>query len=95
MVKADELIKQQKEREDRKYITFEKIYEHVEKKICSASSSNNYYTWFQVPEMLIGLPLYSREECQKYIIHKLGKNGFNTEFFEPNILLIKWFPNQK
>ena len=31
MVKASELIKQQKEREDRKFITFEKIYKIVEK----------------------------------------------------------------
>ena len=95
MVKADELIKQQKEREDRKYVTFEKIYDHVEKKICLASDGNYYYTWYQVPEMLIGLPTYSREECQKYLISRLGKNGFETEFFEPNILLVKWFPKHK
>jgi hypothetical protein len=95
MVKAEDLIKKQKEREDRKYLTFEKIYELVEKKICTASAGDFYYTWFQVPEMLIGLPLYSRNECQQYIIKKLEKNGFETEFFEPNILLIKWFPKGK
>ncbi len=95
MVKADDLIKQQKEREDRKYVTFEKIYDHVEKKICFASTGNFYYTWYQVPDILIGLPTYSREDCQKYLINRLGKNGFDTEFFEPNILLIKWFPKTK
>lgn len=95
MVKAEDLIKQQKEREDRKYVTFDKIYTHVEKKICSASTGNYYYTWFQVPELLIGLPSYSRIECQKYVIKKLKKDGFETEFFEPNIILIKWFPKQK
>lgn len=95
MVKAEDLIKQQKEREDRKYLTFDKIYTHVEKKICSASAGNYYYTWFQVPEMLIGLPSYCYKECQTYIMSKLKKNGFETEFFEPNIILIKWFPKQK
>jgi len=95
MVKAEDLIKQQKEREDRKYLTFDKIYEHVEKKICLASSGNYYYTWFQVPEMLIGLPSYCYKECQTYIMDKLKKNGFETEFFEPNIILIKWFPKTK
>lgn len=95
MVKAEDLIKQQKEREDRKYLTFDKIYTHVEKKICSASSGNYYYTWFQVPEMLIGLPSYCYKECQTYIIGKLKKDGFETEFFEPNIILIKWFPKTK
>ena len=95
MVKAEDLIKQQKEREDRKYVTFDKIYTHVEKKICLASNGNYYYTWFQVPEILIGLPSYSHTECQKYVIKKLKKDGFETEFFEPNIILIKWFPKQR
>lgn len=94
MVKAEELIKQQKEREDRKYITFDKIYTHVEKKICLASSGNYYYTWFQIPEILIGLPTYSHIECRNFIINKLVSNGFKTEFFDPNIILIKWFPNK-
>ena len=33
MVKADELIKEQKEREERKKKTFDKIYNLIEKKI--------------------------------------------------------------
>jgi hypothetical protein len=90
MVKADELIKQQKEREDRKFITFEKIYKIVEKKICYASSGDFYHTWYEMPEFLVGLPMYSRKECRKYITDKLLLNGFTTEFYEPNILLIKW-----
>lgn len=95
MVKADDLIKQQKEREDRKYVTFDKIYKLVEKKICTSSLGNFYYTWYQVPDFLVGLPLYSHKDCQKYIINKLTKNGFEIEFFEPDIILIKWFPKTK
>lgn len=91
MVKADELIKQQKEREDRKKITFNKIYSLVEKKIVLASAGDFYYTWVQIPEFLVGLPIYSLEECQKYIRKKLKKNGFKTEFYSPNILFIQWF----
>jgi hypothetical protein len=92
MVKAEELIKQQKEREDRKFVTFDKIYKLVEKKICFASSGDFYHTWYEMPEFLVGLPMYSRKECHKYIINKLLLNGFETEFYEPNILLIKWAP---
>ena len=92
MVKAGELIKQQKEREDRKFITFDKIYKIVEKKICYASSGDFYHTWYEMPEFLVGLPMYSHKECRKYIRDKLSTNGFITEFYEPNILLIKWTP---
>ncbi len=95
MVKADELIKQQKEREERKKDTFDKIYVHIEKKIITASAGDYYYTWYQIPEFLVGLPMYSVDECQKYIQKKLQTNGFETEFFEPNLIHIKWYPKKK
>lgn len=95
MVKAQELIKQQKEKEERKKLTYEKIYLVIEKKICLASTGNYYYTWYQIPEFLVGLPMYSINECQIYIQEKLITNGFDIEFFSPNILLIKWFDKNK
>ena len=95
MVKADKLIKEQKERDDRKKYTFDKIFMKIEKKIVLASSANFYYTWYQIPEFILGLPLYSLKECKEYIEGKLKNDGFESEFFEPNYLLIKWFPKDK
>jgi hypothetical protein len=94
MVNAEELIKEQKCREDRKYITFNKIYQMVENKIRAASACNNYYAWYQVPEFLVGSPLYSYQECKEYIRKKLTKSNFEIELYPPNILLIKWFPKK-
>ena len=54
-VKASDLIKVQQEKEARKTDTYYKIYKLVEKKICIASSSNLYYTWYQIPEFFVGL----------------------------------------
>ena len=95
MVKADKLIKEQKEREDRRHDTYNKILEKIEKKIVFASNANYYYTWYSIPEFIIGLPLYSLSDCKNYIIKKLNDNGFDTEFYEPNLLFIKWFPKEK
>jgi len=92
MVKANNLIKEQQVREERKKITFNKIFLIIEKKIVLASAGNNYYCWYLIPSFIIGLPMYSLQECKDYIEIKINNNGFETEFFEPNILLIKWFP---
>ena len=73
MVKASDLVKQQKERESKKFKTFDKVYDLIEKKICLASSGNHYHTLYQIPEFLIGLPLYSKKDCQAYIVDKLKK----------------------
>ena len=95
MVKAENLIKEQKEREDKKKETFEKIFIIIEKKIVLASAANFYYTWYLIPEFIVGLPLYSLIECKDYIEKKIKNNGFESEFFEPNILFIKWFPKEE
>ena len=92
MVKATDLIKKQKEREDMKKETYNKIYKRIEKKICTASDANCYHTWYQIPEFLVGLPVYSFKDCKEYVQNKLVHNGFNVDFYEPNILFIKWFP---
>jgi hypothetical protein len=95
MVKANDLIKEQKERENKKKETFEKILLKIEKKIIFASSANNYFTGYLIPEFILGLPFYSIDDCKEYLQKKLEKNGFETEFFEPNVLIIKWFPKDK
>jgi hypothetical protein len=92
MVKAHELINVQKEREKKKFITFEKVHSNIEKKIVKASATNFYYIWYEIPQYIIGFPLYNYIECIEYVIEKLNKNGFKIEKFEPNILLISWFP---
>ena len=95
MVKADKLIKEQKERDDRKKITFDKVFLKIEKKIVLSSAANYYYCWYSIPEFIVGLPMYSLKECKEYIENRLKNDGFETEFFEPNILLVKWFPKEE
>lgn len=95
MVKADKLVKEQKERDDRKKITFNKIFLTIEKKIILRSAANDYHCWYSIPEFIIGLPMYSLKECKEYIENNLKKNGFKIEFFEPNIILVTWFGEEK
>ena len=90
MVNANELCKNQKERESKIYLTYDKIYERIEKKICTASLNNYYYTWYVLPDFLIGVPMYSLEKCSNYIVSKLEKNQFEIISYQNNLLLIKW-----
>ena len=92
MVKAEDLIKNQQEREKIKFKTFSKIYNNIEKKISLASTSDFYYIWYEIPEFIIGFPLYNLEECKTYIIKQIKNNGFTIEEFDENIILITWFP---
>lgn len=55
-------------------------------------SINNLSCFYQVPEFLIGYPLYSLEECIKHVQNELGDSGFVVVYFFPNILYISWNP---
>lgn len=94
MVKAEDLIKAQKAKSDHKNKTFEKILQKIEKKVLLASSADFYMTYYQVPEFIIGLPVYKLDECIDYLIKRLKTNGFTIEKYEPNILIISWIPNK-
>jgi len=94
MVKAEDLRKDQNERNAKKKKTFKKIYNKIEQKISIANSINNFYILYEIPEFILGIPLYSITEALSYIKHKLKKNGFKVEYYQPNKLLIEWFPNK-
>ena len=46
--------------------------------------------FFEVPEFVIGYPLYNINECVNYIHDKLTSNGFLVKYYFPNILYISW-----
>jgi hypothetical protein len=90
MVKASDLVKEQEKRENLKEKTYDKIYERLEKKIILASEANLWSIWYEIPQFILGIPLYKLKSCAKYLKKKLEKNGFKTDFYKPNLLLIKW-----
>ena len=89
MVKAQDLKNEQLEREENKKKIYKKIYKNVEKKIVQSNAINQSQCWFRIPEFMFNLPLYNTEDCKKYIIKKLRKNGFNCHTSD-NIIIISW-----
>jgi len=90
-VTADELIKKQKARSKKKKIIYEKIYERIEKKIQMSSNVNLFKCWYEIPEFLLNLPIYSTDDCMVYLTNKLIKNGFDV-LSSNNLIIISWEP---
>jgi hypothetical protein len=90
MVKAQDLINGQREREKHKEKIYKKIYKKVETKIVQASSMNLYECWYQLPEFLFNIPLYNLEGCKLYLKNKLKNDGFLVYFNDVNIIVISW-----
>lgn len=89
MVTASELVKKQKKKEDEKKKIYEKIYERVIKKIKMASDLNFFQCSYEIPELLLGVPIYNINDCMEYVEKKLKKNEFKTNW-NKNMIIIDW-----
>ena len=90
MVKAEDLINAQKQRDRHKEIFYKKIYKKVETKIMQSSAMNLYECWYLLPEFLFNIPLYDLEGCKNYLETKLKRDGFSIYFPNINTIVISW-----
>ena len=88
----DELYEKKRNFDLSKLALFNKILNriHVKIKTISRQKMDEQFTWFLVPEIIIGVPRYDHAACIAYLIDKLKTNGFNVRYIHPNLLFISW-----
>lgn len=45
---------------------------------------------FQVPQFILGMPLYDPFQCTGYVIQTLKAQGFHVRYYHPNTLHVDW-----
>lgn len=80
----------QKKAEKRKE-SFNKVLEMCFKRIENGAKFDKIACFFDVPEFVIGYPLFDLNECIMYVYSQLVKNGFQVQYIFPRILYISWF----
>ena len=88
----DELFKEKKQTYEHKIKIYKKILARVHKKIKTTSRMRNSekFSFFLIPEFILGIPRYDMAECTSFIIEKLSDNGFMVKYTHPNLLFISW-----
>jgi hypothetical protein len=88
----DELYEKKRQYDLNKLTLFNKILNriHVRIKTTSRQKSDEYFCWFLVPEVIIGVPKYDNAACIAYLMDKLQENKFNVRYIHPNTLFISW-----
>ena len=69
---------------------YNSILEKVHHRIKFNADLEKTFCFYNIPEFIIGTPLYNVEELKNYIITALKKNGFKLLHIEPNWLFISW-----
>jgi len=69
---------------------YDSILKKCHSRILYNSNLQRTYCFYQIPEFVIGVPLYDVIELRKYIMNSLKTNGFDLLYVEPNWLFIYW-----
>ena len=88
-IKASDILKEQLIKEKNKKKIYKKVYYYIDRKISGASKVNEFECVYEVPEFILGIPLYNLKHCINYINKKLIKNGFKTRWYD-NKVHIDW-----
>lgn len=89
-INTKHIFKQIERKNERKRETFKLVMQKCVSFIEKNVKVNNYSCFYQVPDFVIGHPMYGIEECINYISNELRENGFIVNYFFPNILYISW-----
>ena len=74
---------------------FDDILVQIHNKIKLSSKNKTLFCTFQIPEFLIGKPIYKIEDLRKYLINSLNRDKFDVLYIHPNLLFISWDKQQK
>jgi hypothetical protein len=69
---------------------FDSILQKIHSRIRTNAGKEQTHCFYQVPEFIIGVPLYNVMDLRRYLINSLEKNGFKLLYMDPNWLFISW-----
>jgi hypothetical protein len=69
---------------------FDEILKKIHNRIKYNARLEKTHCFYQIPEFIIGQPLFNIEDLRKYLINSLKKNGFQIIYIDPNWIFISW-----
>uniref|UniRef100_A0A6C0F5S8 Uncharacterized protein n=1 Tax=viral metagenome TaxID=1070528 RepID=A0A6C0F5S8_9ZZZZ len=86
----NELYKESDRKHEVRLRVFDNILKKIHIRIKNSASNEKMFCFYQIPEFIIGVPLYDTNELKKYLINSLEKDRFKLLYVEPNWLFISW-----
>ena len=72
--------------------TFDDIINKCHNKIKDIAKQGGMNTFFEIPYIIIGKPLYNINDCINYVVKSLQKNGLLVRLIQKNLIYISWNP---
>mgnify|MGYP000403826078 FL=1 len=82
------------EKNIKRYQKFDDILKKLHNRIVYNAKNEKTFCFFQIPEFIIGVPLYNINDLKEYLIKALQKDGFEFMYIDPNWLFVTWELNK-
>jgi len=72
------------------------VLERCHTRIRNVATQGGMLCFYEVPGLVVGMPLYNLEECIEYAVNFLRKDGFLVQILPPphvGVLYISWNPD--
>lgn len=91
-ISISELYELRNKKIEHRVNSFDIVLEKAHKRMRTAAANGGLNVFFEVPNFIIGVPLYNFEECIIHIVDALRKGGFLVQMLEQNhgLLYISW-----
>lgn len=94
-ISIQDLYDMQDRKEKEKIEIYNKILDKFYEKIKYLSKMGRVDFFYNLPDILYGLPLYDKNACICYIIYKLRSAKFKVEYVYPSGIHINWDKENK
>lgn len=95
MLNISELRNTAHEKRRRRIETFDRLLEMCHKRIRRAAELEKFECEYDVPEYVMGLPLFNVNDCLDHIMNRLRTNGFQVQHVFPKTVRVTWFPPEE
>ena len=89
-LKMHDLFEKSNQKQLKRMEIYDDVLVRCHKRIRYNSQLERTYCFYQIPEFILGVPLYNINEMKEYIINSLKKNGFQIMYIDPNWVFINW-----
>ena len=79
-INVNQIQKNRQERDKLKYATYKRILEKCYLKIKQCSDKDLEYCIYNIPDFILGEPLFNKQFCSEFLTEHLNMNGFASKF---------------
>jgi len=92
-INIKELYSIQKKKEEQRHVSYDHILNLIHRRIKVIANHGGTNTFYEIPGLVVGYPLFDLYKCTKYIMNALRDNSFFVQILPPPhiaVIYVSW-----